>query len=172
MEPRNDQSIWNFIFTVLFVAFFGGLMYILYALHGELPTSIPIFDFILVILATFRLIRLFVYDKILQFFRELFVRTEEVHTEQGVAYVERFEYEGGPLRTISELLGCPWCFGIWCGLMISFFYFLTPLAWFPILVLAISGLGTLLQLISNLIGWSAENNKLEAQQKAFLDQGE
>jgi energy-converting hydrogenase Eha subunit G len=169
---RDDQNLWNFIFTVLFVAFFAGLMYVLYRVNGELPTSISLFDLLLIILATFRLIRLFVYDKIFHFIRELFVRTEEVHTEQGVAYIERTEYEGGPLRTISELLGCPWCFGIWCGLMIAFFYFLTPLAWFPILVLAISGLGTIFQLISNFIGWSAENKKLEAQQRAFLNQGE
>lgn len=172
MQERDDQKLWNFIFTLLFVAFFGALMYLLVQVNGELPTHIPLFDLILIILATFRLIRLFVYDKIFHFLRSWFVRIEEVHTEQGVAYVEGVEYERGPLRTISELLGCPWCFGIWCGLVIAFFYFLTPIAWFPILVLAISGVGTLLQLISNLIGWSAENKKLEAQAKLFLNQPE
>jgi hypothetical protein len=163
MEPsRDDQNLWNFIFTLLFLAFFGLLMWVLYKVRGNFPTAIPLFDLVLIALATFRLIRLFVYDKIFRFVRDLFVEIREVHSEQGVVYMERREYTGGPLRTISELLACPWCFGMWCGLVIAFFYFLTPLSWFPILVLALSGLGTLLQLIANFIGWSAENGKLRA----------
>lgn len=160
---RDDQNLWNFIFSVLFAVFFVALMIILYKVKGSLPTTIPLIDLILIALATFRLTRLFVYDKITRFIRDLFVRIEERHTEQGVAYITRHEYPGGPRRTISELLACPWCFGIWSGLVVTFFYFLTPIAWFPILVMALAGVSTTLQLGANFIGWSAEYKKLEAQ---------
>lgn len=165
MTPKaDDQNLWNFIYSLFFATFFVVLMIVLYRVHGRLPTSIALFDLVLIVLATFRLIRLFVYDKITRFIRDLFVEHKEVYSDQGVTYVERIEYARGPRRTASDLLACPWCFGVWSGLMVTFFYFLTPLAWYPILVLAISSVATLLQLLANLIGWSAENGKLRAQQ--------
>jgi len=162
-EKTDDQNLWNFIYSLLFAAFFLGLMWVLYRVNGTLPTAIPPFDAFLIALATFRLTRLFVYDKITRFVRDLFVRYEEVYSEQGITYLEPHQPGGGPLRTMSELLACPWCFGVWAALVVTFFYYLTPLAWFPIFVVAAAGVGTLFQLIANMIGWAAENGKLKAQ---------
>lgn len=163
MDATDDQNLWNFIYSIFFAAFFAALMWVLYRVHGELPTSIAFFDALLIALATFRLIRLFVYDKITRFIRDLFVEYREIYSEQGVTYLEAHQPGSGPLRTLSELLACPWCFGVWAGLVVTFFYYLTPFAWFPIFVLAMAGVGTLLQLLANLLGWSAENGKLRAQ---------
>lgn len=164
MDRNDDQNLWNFIYSLFFAAFFVGLMCVLYRVNGALPTSIAFFDAVLIALATFRLIRLFVYDKITRFIRDLFMEYREVYSEQGVTYVELHQPGCGPLRTMSDLLACPWCFGVWAGLVVTFFYYLTPYAWFPIFVLAISGIATLFQLTANLIGWSAENGKIKAQQ--------
>jgi hypothetical protein len=131
---NKDQIIWNFIFTVayLFLIFISG--WILYSLN-RLPISIGIFDFFILSLATFRLIRLFVYDYITKYIRD---------------YLGKFE--SGPGKTIFNLLDCPWCTGVWMALFTSFFYFLTPFAWYPLFLLAIAGMATYLQLIILKIG--------------------
>jgi hypothetical protein len=111
--------------------------------HGTLPTTIPVFDLVLVVLATFRLVRLFVYDKIMRWLKDLLGGAER-----------------GPLKTAFDLLDCPWCFGVWAGTFVVFFYFLIPsIAWPVILVLAVAGVASFIQLAANMIGWTAESQK-------------
>jgi hypothetical protein len=116
-------------------------------------------------LAIFRITRLFVYDKITQFFRDLFMQARTIQGADGLAYIERRPYKGGPLRTVSDLLSCPWCTGMWASLFVVYFYYTLPFAWYVILMLAIAGVGNLLQLIANMIGWRAENLKLKVHEK-------
>lgn len=92
----------------------------------------------------------------------MFQHVEERYTQEGITYYEKTERTTGPLRTAYELLVCPWCFSVWAALFVSFFYFLTPLAWLPILILAISGVATAIQITINMIGWIAENKKIDA----------
>ena len=132
------------------------------SVRGVAPTSIPLFDLLLIILAAFRLTRLFVYDKITRFLRDALYHAKEVYTEEGVTYFGTKERTTGPLRTAYDLLTCPWCFSVWASVILVFFYFLSPLAWLPILILAISGVASLVQLIANMIGWAAENGKIQA----------
>lgn len=164
MTRSDDQNFWNFVYAVFFALFFLGLTYVLYRVNGELPTSITFFDALLIVFATARVVRLFIYDRITRFIRDWFVEYKEIYSELGVTYLEAHQPGNGPLRTASDLLSCPWCFGLWAGLILTFFYYLTPLAWFPIFVLAVSTVATLFQLLANLIGWSAENGKIKAQQ--------
>ena len=159
---KDDQGFWNFVFSLFFGILFGTAMLFLYR-WGRLPTSMPLFDFFLIALATFRLTRLFVYDKITQFVRDWFLVKEVRAGGSGELVVIRSAHVSGPLRTISELLACPWCFGVWSGLVVAFSYFATPFSWFPILVFAISGVGTLLQLLANMVGWRAERLKQEVE---------
>ena len=158
---KDDQGVWNFFFAVFFAAVFAGAGFLLFKL-GQLPQSIGLFDLILVILASFRLTRLFVYDKITEFVRDWFMRKEVFAGDNGEIIIVRQKFVRGPWRTTHELLVCPWCFGIWAALATTFFYYLTPYAWFPILVLAIAGVGSLLQVLSNMIGWRAEALKKKA----------
>jgi hypothetical protein len=161
-EQKDDQNFWNVVFSIFFIAFCYGLFELLLDVRGTLPTSISIFDLVLIVLATFRLTRLFVYDKITYFFRDLFFHSNEMYTEEGVTYFAKKERMHGPLRTVYELLTCPWCFSIWSAVVVTFFYFLTPLAWIPILILAISSMASVLQILANMVGWIAENEKLKA----------
>jgi hypothetical protein len=97
----------------------------------------------------------------------MFQHAEEEYTQEGVTYVRKVERTGGPLRTAYELLICPWCFSIWAALFVTYAYFLrTPLFWLPIFILAVSGVATALQILVNMLGWTAENRKLEAGQKS------
>lgn len=166
---KDDQNFWNIVFSGFFLAVAVGMICSLYRIQGELPTTIPVFDLILITLATFRLTRLFVYDKITRFLRDMFQHVEETYSQEGVTYVTKVERTSGPLRTAYELLICPWCFSIWAALFVTYGYFLSKeLLWLPILILAISGVATAVQILVNMIGWAAENKKLEATEKSSL----
>ena len=106
---------------------------------------VPPFDFLLMALAIARLVRLFTYDNITAFIREWF---EGWHPRSFMG-------------SLGTLINCPWCTGLWFALLVAFFYFATPIAWYAILVLALSTAASSIQLLANLIGWHAEAKKLE-----------
>jgi hypothetical protein len=131
---KRNQYYWHFIFSTVFVALVAfSLIYL--KSHSRLPRRIPTFDFILLGLATFRLVRLFTYDLVTNFVRDHFKK-----------------YQSGSGRTIWHLLDCPWCSGVWAALVVTFFYFATPYAWYPILILAIAGVGSFIQITILKIG--------------------
>lgn len=135
---------WHIFFMLFFAAMaIAALMYL--ETRVFLPTWIPLFDLVLIILATFRLTRLFVYDSITAFFRACFAG----HSEGSFAH------------TLHTLVTCPWCMGLWLAFVVTFFYFLTPYAWFFILFLAVAGVASFVQILTNLVGWNAEKAKNE-----------
>lgn len=154
----TDQYFWNVIFLVFFLClvFMGAVI-----LDGEAYKTyenLLLTDYILIALASFRIIRMVVYDKIFAFFREQFYDATEYKGK-----VVLVKPESGPRRTLADLLTCPWCFGVWATAMVSFFYLLTPYAFFPVLFLAISAVASFLQILANLIGWKAEQVKLDVE---------
>lgn len=158
----EDQNFWNVMASIFFSIVLVVALAIIVSVRGSFPTSIPLFDFILLILASFRITRLVVYDKITRFFRELFmdIRIEEV---DGIKTVVLTPAIRGIRGTLYDLLMCPWCIGIWSALIVTFCYFLFSWAWVVIFILAISGVSTLIQLTANMIGWTAERLKIETQ---------
>ena len=159
---QNEQNLWNFIFSVIFAV----ILLLMTAGLGDISarvSAVSAIDFFILALASFRLTRLFIYDKITQFVRDFFLDIEE--SPRGSDTTVKIKPRAGPRRTIADLLDCPWCTGVWLALFATFFYFYTPYAKFPLLVLAIAGLATLFQLFANAIGWKAENLKMEAQGK-------
>jgi len=157
---RDDQNFWNLIFGILFAVllFFMTLELGWWHRWRFVPPQVSIGDFMLIALAVFRLIRLFSYDKITQFARDIFMDIE--YGQDGTVIVRR-KASRGFRRTVIELLDCPWCTGVWLTLFVAFFYLYTPLFHFPVIVLAIAGVATLLQLTANAIGWTAEQKKIE-----------
>jgi len=153
--PRfTDQYFWNIIFLFFFfgLVFFGTVVLEQGAIKSY--ETLTFTDYALITLASWRLIRLVVYDKIFAFFREQFFNPVE---QEGV--IALVKPERGPRRTLADLVTCPWCIGIWMAAMVSFFYLLTPYAFFPVLFLALSAVATFLQLLSSMIGWRAEQLK-------------
>ncbi len=154
----TDQYFWNVIFLFFFSAlvFMGAV--ILDSLAYKKFDTLAVTDYILIILASMRVVRLVIYDKIFAFFREQFY--DVVEQKGKVLLVKPID---GPRRTLVDLLTCPWCFGVWSTAMVIFFYMLTPYAMYPILILALSSVVTFLQILSNLIGWKAERAKLDVE---------
>ncbi len=153
----TDQYLWNFIFTVFFVVLVIMAIIILDSEAYRPYDELTVLDFVLITLATWRLIRLFIYDAVTKFFREQFWDAEEKRGGKIVLVKPTH----GPRRTLADLMGCPWCLGVWFGATVTFFYLLTPYAYFPVLFLGLSAVATYLQLLANLTGHAAEKLKRE-----------
>ncbi len=152
----TDQYIWNLVFSLFFIVLVS-MGAIILTTEARIPLSeLELVDYVLITLATWRLIRLFVYDAITKFFREQFLDVKVVGKRSVLEKPER-----GPRRTISDLLSCPWCFGVWAGAVVVFFYLITLYAIYPVIFLALSAVASFLQLLANLVGHKAEQLKRE-----------
>ncbi len=154
----TDQYFWNFVFGLFFL-----VLVTVGAIVLETESRIPFdeltfTDFALMTLATWRLTRLFVYDTVMKWFREQFYDVKKV----GKGYtLEKPKF--GARRTIADLITCPWCFGLWAGASVTFFYLLTPYAVYFALFLSISAVASFLQITGNLVGHKAEQLKQEVE---------
>ncbi|MES2668115.1 MAG: DUF1360 domain-containing protein [Patescibacteria group bacterium] len=144
------KAFWNILFSLFFFALVLG-SFMLLSQQGSLKTDIPWTDLILLSLATFRLVRLFTYDHITQFLREWVSKGKE----------------GTFVGTLRDLLGCPWCTGVWFGFLTYAGYSYSREMIMPvILILSIAALASVFQIFTNLVGWNAEEKKIDVAQKA------
>ncbi|SDX18389.1 Protein of unknown function [Marininema mesophilum] len=99
----------------------------------------------IMILASFRLTRLIVYDEITSFLRDPFLSvTMELDGDGG--WVRKVEIKGTGLRGwIGKLLSCHWCVGIWSTLIIVTIFYQLPTCFPIILILAIAGAAAVVQ---------------------------
>ncbi len=129
---KNEQYFWNFLTSIVFIALLMLSIYILSS-AGKLPNKISLFDFLILSLAVFRLTHLLVHDLVANFIRDYFAK---FHT--------------GISKTISNLLNCHWCVGIWMALIVSFiFFYFAPYSWYLILIIALASLGIFFEIISD-----------------------
>jgi hypothetical protein len=148
-HTKRGENFWNFAFSVFFILVLIAALWFMKSVRGFYLGSVPPFDMLLLSLASFRVTRLIVYDKIAQWFRDLFE-----------------DPRGHGLRhTIHDLLSCPWCIGFWSALLLVVVYFTFDWAWTVVFFLAVAGVGSLVQLYANQVGWRAENLKLDAKEK-------
>ena len=152
----TDQYFWNFVFSSFFVVLVVMGVIILEGEAYKSYAEITVLDIVLITLATWRVVRLFVYDAITKFFREQFWNARK--TKTGIVLEKP---ASGPRRTLADLFSCPWCLSAWAAAFITFCYLLTPYAFFPVLFLAVSAVATYLQLLSNLTGHKAEQLKTQ-----------
>lgn len=144
------SAFWSILFSAFFLAL-AGIAFSFLSGMGLLRTEIPWTDLILLSLATFRLVRLFTYDHITAFLRD------------GVKHAK----SGTFLATVRDLLGCPWCTGVWFAFLAYATYCLNREAVMPvILILAIAAIASVLQIFTNLVGWNAEDKKIDVSHKA------
>jgi len=138
------SAFWNIVFGLFFAAIvLMGSWWLTDA--GSMIPTFSFFDLSLMTLAIFRLVRLVSYDVITKFIRD------------AVAPAPKDSFLG----TFSQLVNCPWCTGLWFSFFVVFAYFATPLAYPIIVILALAGVASLIQVFSNLIGWHAEGKKRE-----------
>jgi hypothetical protein len=139
---KKQVDWWNLFFIFFYIAFVFATYQSIRSV-GANPHAISPWDAFLMLLATFRLTRLVVYDNITRFIRDWFEDARE-YTFRG---------------TIRTLINCPWCAGLWFAAVVASAYFVAPFSWFFIFILALGGAASLLQVAANAIGWSAEYRK-------------
>jgi hypothetical protein len=143
-KPSEQQKSWNFLATVFYVFCLVALGYGLKQ-FGITREDFQLGDIALMSIATYRLTRILVFDKIFKLFRDFLKSREKLY----VFYV------------IREIITCPWCAGVWVALIITALYFMVPFGDIFIILLTISGIASFLVVSVNFIGLSTE----EKQQK-------
>ncbi len=168
VKEKGYGNFLSFMLTVVFAVIMLSAFWLLANLEYT-PKSIAevsLYEFIILSLAAFCLTRLFVYDSVAQYVRDLFlIVREEKNKETGVIYVYRKKPEKGLRRLCADLLSCPWCTGMWMSLFSGLICFLLPWTWFIWLVLALAGLSSFIQISANGVGWRAEYKKLKVKAK-------
>ena len=107
---------------------------------------IELFHFILLTLASFRLTRLIVYDKIVEFMRNPFLQEIIEQDDTGQEIIYSIPKEKGIRRFIGELISCHWCTGVWASAFLVALYLLYPsIAFILILILSISAVGSIIE---------------------------
>jgi len=141
-NPNQKQKSWNFLATLFYITCFIALGYAL-TYKGLDPQDVKLRDIALIILATYRLTRLLVFDSIFKIFRD-FVRSKSRYL---IFYV------------IREIITCPWCAGVWSAIIIFGIYYLIPFGQFLIILLAISGVASFIVILVNLAGLTTEEKQ-------------
>jgi hypothetical protein len=94
----------------------------------------------MLILASYRLTHLIVFDKITEFIRKPFVRKVEVETDTGT------ESKEVPTSMVGYLLKCYWCAGVWSAIVLAGAYLLFPKVTFVIIfIFSIAGGQTIIE---------------------------
>lgn len=166
-EFQMEEAIkkWNIFFILLFVVAAGMFLLSLSREDWYFFQGITTGEVVILTLAVARLLRLFCYDNITLFIREFFLDVRSVkQVEGGVEHYERVPSENSFKRTISKLLNCPWCMGIWLTLALLWLYSNFSILYFFYIILAISQLAGMLQIFTNFLGWSAEHKKNKVEQ--------
>ncbi|MBS4188905.1 DUF1360 domain-containing protein [Bacillus sp. FJAT-49705] len=105
-------------------------------------------ELMILALASFRLTRLMVYDKITEFIRRPFFDEREEKNEVGDMEVYIIPKDRGIRRFFGELLSCYWCTGVWTSVILYFLYFFFYTIAVPIMiVLAVAGLAAIIETI-------------------------
>ncbi|QFT88430.1 Sporulation protein YjcA [Bacillus sp. THAF10] len=112
------------------------------------------FWFLMLGLASFRITRLIVFDKIAGFIRKPFLEEREEQNEHG-EIEEYIVIKGKGLRRwMGELLSCYWCTGVWVttGLFLLIMFY--PMAGKPVLLIfAAAGVAGIIEsVVEKLIG--------------------
>lgn len=152
MKTSNTEKFWN-ILSLLVYAFLVVVVGRMLSHKGIHPMKIPVWEWIIMVLATYRMTRLLVYDKIFKFLRDL----------------TRISYTHGFFVSMKNLITCPWCAGIWTALMVVCLEFLIPHGIWLNYLLAVAGAGTMILVTTNILGLSAEKKQMEVMKERRFD---
>lgn len=140
----KTEKFWNFIYSIGFII----AIILISSLSNNilfLIDNLKLFDFIVISLAAYRLTRLLVYDKVLNFLRDFIIKSKS---------------EAGFVKSTQYFLTCPWCAGIWMTLLVVCLYLYFPAGKLFAYILAISGVASFFHIVISLLGWISEEKKI------------
>jgi hypothetical protein len=149
MRSERKHQAWNF-WSAFF--FFGVVVLVGYLLRqkGINLENISFKEALVIVLASYRMTRILVFEKIFKYLRDVFKRREDLYL----------------IGTLSSIITCPWCAGVWVTLLIFVFYYLVPFGVVLVYVLALSGVASMVILISNLLHmWTEQKQRIHTREK-------
>ncbi|MBT2572377.1 DUF1360 domain-containing protein [Bacillus sp. ISL-51] len=104
-------------------------------------TNLSWLTYLMIILASYRLTHLIVFDKITEFIRKPFTKQEK--TIDAAGHVGQKHV---PSSTFGYMLQCYWCAGVWCAILIGICYLIWPRYANPVIfILSIAGAQAILE---------------------------
>jgi len=95
-----------------------------------------------------------VFEKIFKYVRDVLKKNEHLYL----------------IGTLSSIVTCPWCAGVWVTMTMIVFYYLVPYGDLLAYVLALAGLASIVILYSNMIHMRAERKqRIHRSQKNTID---
>jgi len=153
MKNERKHQAWNFWSAFVF---FGLVVLMGYLLQrkGIDIQEITFKEAIVIVLASYRMTRILVFEKIFKYFRDVLKRREDLYL----------------LGTLSSIITCPWCAGVWVTLTIVIFYYLVPFGLLLVYVLALAGVASVVILLSNLLHmWTEGKQRIHQKNKKSTD---
>ncbi len=138
----TNYYIWSIVFSVFFLIVLTMLLIILDTEARMAYDEVTPFEFILLALATWRVTRLMITDKVTAWLREQFYDVKK--TGRSLSLVQP---DVGPRRVLIDLFSCPWCLGLSVAMGIGFLFFLYEWFFFVVLILALSAVAAATQVL-------------------------
>ena len=99
----------------------------------------------ILVLASFRLTHLLVYDKITSFIRRPFIENTSEEDKNGEIH-QIVRIKGTGIKYwIGSLLSCHWCTGVWSAAIVVLIYLYLPYSVIFLLILAVSGAASIIE---------------------------
>jgi hypothetical protein len=152
MNLITKEKIWN-AFSIFFYAFLVFVAGYFYHRSGRSLDDITIWKWFIMVMATYRLTRILVYDRIFKFFRDF---TKATSTKAFFI-------------AMKNLITCPWCAGVWAALLVFVLEMFVPYGIYLNYLLAMAGAGSFFLVITNLVGLAAENKQMEVRKTRRFD---
>lgn len=134
MNPLLKEKVLNFLSVLIYLFFFG--ISIFFVTKKEVSIShISLTDVGIMILATYRIARMIVYERVFGLFR------------YWISLYLKYPF----VRSLNNLITCPWCTGVWVALAVFDIYYMIPYGNYLIFLFAISAVASPLILLSNII---------------------
>ena len=151
LNERKHQA-WNFWSAFVFI---GAVLLVGYLLKqkGVDIKELTFKEALLIVLASTRMTRILVFEKILKHFRDALKKRQNLYV----------------IGTIHSMVTCPWCAGVWVTLFVIVLYFLVPYGTVLVYVLALAGLATVVILLSNLLHMYTERRQRIHQKDKYPD---
>jgi hypothetical protein len=141
MSERKHQA-WNFWSAFFFFAMVLLVGY-LFKKKGIVIEDITLKEAIVIVLASYRMTRIIVFEKIFKYLRDVVKRRDSLYI----------------VGTVSNIITCPWCAGVWVTLIIVVFYYLVPYGTLLTYVLALAGVASIVILYSNMLQMRADRKQ-------------
>jgi hypothetical protein len=151
LNERKHQA-WNFWSAFVFLSAVGLVGYLLKNKGVDIE-ELTFKQALVIILASYRMTRIIVFEKIFKYFRNVLKKRENFYV----------------VGTIHSMITCPWCAGVWVTLIIVVLYFLVPYGILLAYVLALAGLASMMILVSNLLHMYTERRQRIHQKEKYPD---